>query len=325
MGKHHLPAQPVTCIGECLIDRLMAPDSLTGTDYPGGAPANVACALVKLGRAARFLGCIGQDVAGDTLIQRLQAIGVDCQGVQRSKAPTRQVIVKRNAMGERWFAGFSHSDPSGFADARLSSDWLQLHWSQATAGLVMGTLALAYPQSRAAMAQAATLAQQHDVPIIIDINWRPMFWPNPAIALEIIHDFLKQATLLKWSQDDAQELLGTADPEVIARQFPQAKAVLVTAGAAGCTYVAWGQRGYQPAFAVPSQDTTGAGDAFLAAFLCQLLERGWDSLKQPQQVAAIVAYASAAGALATCQAGAIAAQPTAAEIAALLKASSPLQ
>jgi len=323
--RQNQPDTPVSCLGECLIDRLMAPDSSRGTDYPGGAPANVACALVKLGQAARFLGCVGQDAAGDALRQQLQTVGVDCQGIQRSKAPTRQVIVRRNAAGERWFAGFSHPDPTGFADAQLSPDWVKLHWSPATACLVMGTLGLAYPQSGAAMAQAITLAQQHDIPIVIDINWRPMFWPNPAIAPSRIRDFLGHATLLKWSQEDAQELLGTEDPEVIARQFPQAKLVLVTAGAAGCTYVALGHCGYQPAFAVPSQDTTGAGDAFLAAFLYQLLARGWHSLQQPQQLATMVAYASAAGALATCRAGAIAAQPTATEVSTFLQAASSSQ
>jgi fructokinase len=66
-------------------------------------------------------------------------------------------------------------------------------------------------------------------------------------------------------------------------------------------------------------DTTGAGDSFLAAVLHQIAQRGIDCLAEAEQVQEIVRYASAAGALTTLQPGAIAAQPSAAEVDALLR------
>jgi len=66
-------------------------------DIAGGAPANVACALIKLGTSSGFIGCVGKDQPGDELVQLLQLVGVDASGVQRHlTAPTRQVYVVRS-------------------------------------------------------------------------------------------------------------------------------------------------------------------------------------------------------------------------------------
>ena len=96
----------VLCLGEILFDLLadQVGRSLeqveSWTAYPGGAPANVACALVKLGTTAGFIGCVGEDEPGDALVQLLQTVGVDTTGVQRHPtAPTRQVDVVRTESG----------------------------------------------------------------------------------------------------------------------------------------------------------------------------------------------------------------------------------
>ena len=68
----------IICIGEvlfdCLADQLgkELKDVISWTAYPGGAPANVACGLVKLGVSAAFLCCVGRDQAGDELIEILE-------------------------------------------------------------------------------------------------------------------------------------------------------------------------------------------------------------------------------------------------------------
>ena len=88
----------IICLGEILLDCLA--DEVTPywekvkswTAFPGGAPANVASALVKLGINASFIGCVGQDPEGDKLLQELENIGVDLTGIQRnSHFPARQV------------------------------------------------------------------------------------------------------------------------------------------------------------------------------------------------------------------------------------------
>ena len=103
----------VLCLGEilfdCLADQLglKLEEVKSWTPYPGGAPANVACALVKLGTTAGFIGAVGEDEPGNALVKLLQDVGVDTTGVQRHPtAPTRQVYVTRDLAGDRTFAGF---------------------------------------------------------------------------------------------------------------------------------------------------------------------------------------------------------------------------
>nr|WP_229641449.1 PfkB family carbohydrate kinase [Waterburya agarophytonicola] len=103
----------VICLGEVLFDCLADQTGKTisnvtsWTPYPGGAPANVACALAKLGTPSAFIGRVGKDRQGEQLVQLLESIGVDISGVQYDEqAPTRKVYVTRSVEGDRTFAGF---------------------------------------------------------------------------------------------------------------------------------------------------------------------------------------------------------------------------
>ncbi|MBD0267479.1 MAG: carbohydrate kinase [Cyanobacteria bacterium Co-bin8] len=331
----------VICLGEGLIDRLFGqPDPAENPlaswqDLPGGAPANVASALAKLGTPANFIGCLGSDASGQRLIQALQAAGVGCAAVQRHpSAPTRIVLVMRDAKGERQFVGFHLPDPAGFADAYLQAGALDQSLFAEAAYLVMGTLGLAYPDTGAAMAQALTWAQQYGLTTIVDVNWRPAFWPEAvttkdspshpapatarALAPQRILSFLTQVDLLKLSQEEAHWLFQTDDPLAILGYLPQLKAVLVTAGAQGCCYATPQGQGRLPAHDIESEDTTGAGDAFLAGFIHQLDSQGLESLKDPSAMEQILRYASAVGALTTMRPGAMAAQPRANEVEAFI-------
>jgi len=94
--------------------------------------------------------------------------------------------------------------------------------------------------------------------------------------------------------------------------------VLVTAGEQGCGYCLGENEGRLPGFPVPVVDTTGAGDSFVAGFLHQVNHLGIQNLTKPEIAKRAVSYASAVGALTTTKPGAIAAQPTAAEVEAFL-------
>ncbi len=144
----------VLCLGEILFDRLADQPGRelerveSWTPYPGGAPANVACGLVKLGTTAGFIGCVGRDKAGDDLVALLESTGVDTTGVQRHPtAPTRQVYVTRSQAGERHFAGFGDIATTEFADTRLAADRLPEALFAGADYLVMGTLELAIPKA----------------------------------------------------------------------------------------------------------------------------------------------------------------------------------
>jgi len=283
------------------------------TAYAGGAPANVACGLVKLGTMAGFIGSIGRDVAGEVLVQILATTGVDLTGVYRHPTlPTRSVYVLRSATGDRQFAGFGDDrPPTAFADTALPADVLPVALFAQAQYLVLGTLMLAYPDSGQAVQKALDLAQTYGLTVVMDLNWRPQFWPDPQAALPRIRDAIAQVTWLKLSQEEAEAVLQTDDPGAIVRQFPNLQGVLLTQGDQGCRYWIHGHQNDYPAFPVPVVDTTGAGDGFVAGWVHQLCQSQGQCLATAESIQATIAYANSVGALTTTQAGAMAAQPTA--------------
>ncbi|MBW4687213.1 MAG: carbohydrate kinase [Komarekiella atlantica HA4396-MV6] len=315
----------VLCLGEilfdCLADQLglSLEEVQSWTPYPGGAPANVACALVKLGTPAGFIGAVGEDEPGNALVKLLQEVGVDTTGVQRhSTAPTRQVYVTRDLAGDRTFAGFGQYNTAEFADTRLQAKQLPNLLFQEADFLVLGTLELAYPESEQAIHRALELAEQYDLKIVLDVNWRPVFWQDSNIARQKIQESLKRVDFLKLSKEEAEWLFDTADPGAITYRLASVEGALVTDGENGCAYCLGENEGKLPSFSIPVVDTTGAGDSFLAGFIHQLSQHGIHSLGDAETAKRIVAYASAVGALTTIKPGAIASQPTSAEVEAFL-------
>jgi len=311
----------VICLGEILFDcladqlgrKLEAVESWT--PYPGGAPANVACALVKLGTSAGFVGCVGEDAPGNELVKLLTQESVDITGLQRHPtAPTRQVYVVRSETGDRSFAGFGKYDTREFADTRLQADKLPHHLFEAAEFLVLGTLELAYPESGAAVSRALKLADQYDVKVILDVNWRPVFWSDAEAARDTIKGLFKQVDFVKLAKEEAEWLFDTSDAGAITYRLDNVEGVLVTDGEHGCGYCLGENEGKLPAFSIPVVDTTGAGDSFLAGLIHQLIQQGIHSLSNPETAKQIVTYASAVGALTTIKPGAIASQPSAAEV-----------
>ncbi len=316
----------VLCLGEILYDVLA--DQLgrslseveSWTSYPGGAPANVACALLKLGTSSGFIGAVGEDEPGKDLVKLLEEIGVDTTGVQRHpSSPTRQVLVTRKQNGDRVFSGFKDYDTAEFADTRLKAAELPENLFAAAEILVIGTLELAYPETGAAVHRALQLASQHNVKILLDVNWRDVFWKNPDAAPEKIRELIKKVDFLKLAKEEADLLFDTHDAGAITYRLNTVEGVLVTDGDKGCAYCLGENEDKFPAFSVPVVDTTGAGDSFVAGFVHQLLQTGVQNLKDAEVVKKIIAYASAAGALTTLKPGAIASQPTAEEVEKFLK------
>ena len=311
----------VLCLGEvlfdCLADQLglKLEEVKSWTPYPGGAPANVACALVKLGTSAGFMGAVGEDEPGNKLVKLLQDVGVDTTGVQRNPtAPTRQVYVTRDSGGDRTFAGFGKYNTSEFADTYLQSAKLSPALFAEADFLVLGTLELAYHESEQAVLRSLELAEQYNLKIILDVNWRPVFWQDENTAKTKILALLKRFDFLKLTKEEAQWLFDTTDPGAITYRLNSLEGVLVTDGEHGCAYCLGENEGKMPAFSMSVVDTTGAGDGFLAGFIYQLQQVGIKNLKDAETAKRIVTYASAVGALTTIKPGAIASQPTAAEV-----------
>ena len=307
----------VVCLGEMLIDQVVDAQGRR-QHFPGGAPANVAVALARLGVPTAFVGAIGDDSHGSELTTVLRTHGVDCRGLQVCDAPTRVVEVRCDAGGDRHFGGFIGGHTTTFADAQLAASPLAaLPWSSIPA-LVTGTLGLAAPVTRAAMQAAGTAVQAWGGKLIIDVNWRPTFWPEPTQAIAIMQPWLRRADLIKVAVDEAIALFQTNQIAALAATFPDAH-ILLTDGDRGCQYRVGDWIGEVPAFAVNAVDTTGAGDACLAGLVYQWGQQGWQ-WKDAAQVARAVQFANAMGALTTRQPGAIAAQPSRAQLRDFLRA-----
>ena len=115
----------VICLGEALIDRLGPLGGDPARDQPvddrlGGAPANVACGLARLGTTVAFVGRVGGDAIGADFQHLFSQRGVDTSTLQLdSSRPTRSVLVRRSGDGERQFKGFAGDQGEGFADQAL--------------------------------------------------------------------------------------------------------------------------------------------------------------------------------------------------------------
>ena len=310
----------------------------------------MAAALATLGARVSFVSALGKDALGDAMAALLASKGVDVSPIQRVDAPTRDVYVVFDAAGERQFVGFGSPDPAAFADCALDAEGLPTDTLLVAPGvtLVTGTLGLAYPATAAAM-QAAVDAVRGSSggggggTVVVDVNWRPVFFEDPASAPAVVAPYVARADIVKLADEEAAWLYGVpaeaalADPGRVLGALPASTAgVLVTAGGAGCSYAfrpagagssAPLLTGRLPAAAVAVVDTTGAGDAFLAGFLYAMgAMGGLAGLRASADGAALrtaVAFGAACGAATTTRPGAIDAQPTlmeAVEIAAAFAA-----
>ena len=325
-GPAPASAPQVLCLGEALVDRLGPPGGDPAHDGPcddrlGGAPANVACALARLGTPSAFLGRLGRDAIGAAFAQLFAQRGVDTSALQwDGERPSRVVLVRRDVSGDRQFGGFA-GGAGGFADQALAATELSAALGPllvAARWLLVGTIPLASPAAASALQLACREAAAAGVALALDVNWRPTFWdpdadpasgPLPA-QLAVIQPLLVQAALLKCAREEALWLFGTADPAAVSAALPQRPAVLVTDGGAPLRWWLGGAVGELPAFRVPVVDTTGAGDAFMAGLLHGLVATP-DLLAGAStgQALELMRFASACGALVCQGAGAIDPQP----------------
>jgi len=116
----------VICIGQALIDRIRNKSNQGYTDFLGGAPANVACALRKLKIDSIFIGSLGSDEYGKKFIKQFNELEVNLDFLQLGNdSSTRVVKVDRDQFGDRFFSGFEESSHSCFADEVLSKKLIE--------------------------------------------------------------------------------------------------------------------------------------------------------------------------------------------------------
>lgn len=304
-------------VGETLIDFIVADgaaDLSSATRFearPGGAPANVAVALARLGLPGAFAGTVGADPFGRRLAHALSAEGVDVLRLATSEGATTLAFAWKTPTGDGHFWLLRD------ADLRLTAEHMDQADINRLAVLIVGSVALAGEPSRSAIFRAVALAVEADVPVCFDVNLRPSIWTDLQQAGEVCLSLAASTTLLKLSLDDARGLFPEASsPAEIfsstSAMVPSAHIVL-TDGNRGSWYQDRLGVHHVPAWKVAAIEPTGAGDAFTAALVKRLAERGWappsaDDLR----------YAGAAGALATTRPGAWDGLPSASDLDAFL-------
>ena len=278
------------------------------TARPGGAPANVAVAAARLGSEAAFIGSVGEDLFGDFILRALEAEDVDTSAVRRCEPPTRTSLafVEVTADGDRSFT-FYRSDPA--ADELLSAEDVSREVLSGASFVNFGSIPLIKEPSRSAIHRAADLADELDVPLAFDVNFREHLWKSPEAAREVVDPLLDRSHVIKMGDDELSPMLGTEDPQEAAEMLlgRGATLALISLGSDGAVYATREFSGHVPAFEVDEiLDATGAGDAFLAAALTHLSESAWDE----ENVREATRRGTVAGAIACTAYGAMSALPT---------------
>lgn len=324
----------VICLGEVLYDWLCPEPGATlarATTFvrsPGGAPANVAVGLSRLGISTGFLGRVSTDAWGASLLELLGHEGVDVRHVVRdAQAGTRMAYVLLDEAGERHLAAFTRGD---CADARLTHADVRPEQFDDTLILYAGSLMQAHADSALAVERAMGLAQEEGAIVVYDPNYRPVMWSEPAAAREAITRAAERADILKLGAEELAFLMEERDLEQAARMAQErflTALLVVTDGPRGCFYVRDADEGWVPSPEVVPVDPTGAGDAFVAGLLSGLVPvlEGGDGREaiatlEASALRRILARANALGALVTTRTGAMTALPDTSELEAWVHA-----
>ena len=303
----------VVCAGEVLVDFIAQE---RGTDVgsartfiksQGGAVANVAVGLARLGARSRFVGKVGADPFGRFLKRCLSGEGVDLRWLIESGYPTGLVFVILDEARVPRFCFFG--DPS--ADMMLSDEEVSPETVSGACFLHVGTVSMVGEVSRKASFKLIELAAASKVKLSFDPNLRLHLWKDHELLKRLALEVISSAALVKVNEEELVFLTGLSSISKGAARLQEqgAEVVVVTRGPAGAYFLCPQGEGEAKGFPVPVEDTTGAGDGFVAGLLLSLAENGsWPpSLPLMHQA---VEFANAVGALVTTKVGAVSALPS---------------
>ncbi|CAN1227968.1 Probable fructokinase-6, chloroplastic [Linum perenne] len=306
----------VVCFGEMLIDFVPTTNGLSLADAPafkkapGGAPANVAVGISRLGGSSAFIGKVGEDEFGYMLSEILKENNVNNQGLRFDPgARTALAFVTLRSDGEREF--MFYRNPS--ADMLLQEDELDLDLIRKAKIFHYGSISLITEPCKTAHIAAAKAAKEAGVVLSYDPNLRLPLWSSAESAREGILSIWNLADIIKISEEEISFLTQGEDPydDAVVRKLyhPNLRLLLVTEGPDGCRYYTKEFSGRVKGLKVEAIDTTGAGDAFVAGILSQLAA-DLSLLQNEEKLRDALKFANACGALTVMERGAIPALPT---------------
>jgi fructokinase len=314
----------VVCLGEALVDLVSTKSGVRLDRAPafrkaaGGAPANVAVGLARLGCRSAFIGAFGMDSLGAFLAATLAQAGVDLGPACRSRRRTALALVSLAADGERDF--LFYGDRPAHVDLRLTA---RMRAAVRHARIFhFGSISLIAEPARGGTLAAIDEARRAGTLVSYDPNLRLNLWPNARAARQAIRKTLPLADVVKVNEDELTFLTGTrsvaAGMSALTAMGP--RLIVATLGAEGCAYRSPDGEGKVAGFPARVVDTTGAGDAFVAGLLCGLLSSSADAAPCPTgaELEAILLYANAAAALSTERRGGIPSLPNQRRVRAFL-------
>lgn len=267
----------IVTLGELLIDFTAAglsPDGMRLFEQnPGGAVANVACALSSLGGKAAFIGKVGSDMHGSFLEQTLREKSVDTTGLMvDSSVFTTLAFVALGVGGER---EFSFARKPG-ADTCLRPDEIDYSLIENTKVFHIGSLSLTAEPARSSTYAATERARKAGVIISYDPNYRASLWQNKQSAINEMRGILPFVDIMKLSDEETELLTDIASPEGASEALVDMgiKCVAVTLGEKGAFIRTKGGSSIVEGFSMQATDTTGAGDAFWGGFLYSFIKGG---------------------------------------------------
>ncbi len=293
----------VWSLGDAVID-LLPFGNMNYQACAGGAPANVAIGVAKLGLPSAFIGRVGNDPFGHFMEKTFLDHHVDCQSLEKDdQHKTSTVVVDLGKNGERSFTFLVSPSADQFLSEKAIPDFNQdiLHFC---------SLALVGTACRQTLKTAIEKLKAKQGFISFDVNLREQMWADKTEMRTIINQFCHDADILKLSDEELFWLTKSNDWNVALDRLKQHYAAplkLVTKGGEG-SIVLWKDTLFSfDSYRVSSVDTTGAGDAFVAGLLSSIASSGMPEDKL--MLESMMTIASACGALATTKKGALTALP----------------
>ncbi len=318
----------VVCMGELLVEFVSTHDNISlsrapgFTKAPGGAPANVAVALQRLGLHTRFVGKVGDDPFGQYLRESIGVTGVDTSFLFVDRAArTTAVFVAVWDDGRKDLCFYRNPG----ADMLISAEDIDGQVFGDARCFHFGSISLINEPAASAQRKALQIARERGLMITYDPNYRPTLWPDAQMAHEVIFGQFRQCHMAKVSGEEWLTATGqeSLDDGIGAILDQGVELLVISRGEKGALATNGSYRIEMPAFPVQVVETTGAGDGFMAAMIARLLperEKSGSLAKVDRKIVEdALRYASAVGALTCTRRGAIPALPTQLEVDAFLK------
>lgn len=279
----------------------------------GGAPANVAVGVSRLGVKAGFIGRVGNDPLGKFMRDVLAAENVSIDNMILDNEQRTSTVIVGLDDGERSFTFMVNPSADQFLQVEDLPEFQQGDF------LHCCSIALINDPSRSSTIEAIRRVKNAGGYFSFDPNLRESLWKSLDEMKTVVNSVVAMADILKFSEEELTLLTGTATLDeaikVITTQYPD-KLIIITLGKDGAIYHLNGKSQVVSGKALKPVDTTGAGDAFVSGLLAGLSQApNW---KDETVLVDVIRKANASGALATTAKGAMSALPNKAQLEAFL-------